>query len=341
MRLLRTMLALLFLTKSVLLCQTVTIKEVLDANLFKLSDGRIVKLAGVDAPSDSSQIPYLRIIASNAKDFINTYSKVQLKMDSISVDEKKRFSLVVLYKQYILQDIYINELYLKKGFARYFDNTKSFNAGELIKSQDYAFKHDVGIWKFFTPTEKDTLDYMLAKSSMASVIQPDTNKLGNLYNQTPLFGKIIFELFAESGVTVLSTLAGAGIFSLGTNSGWYALGGAVIGFGVGYLIGFPTMIYLVAKEENPNLNYWENLGCSWGLTLVTSLLATQIKVNNHPVYYLAFFSPVIGSLLYTHLIAPQSPVDNNSLLAPDKKFNSFSNFRETQTTRIELFRIHF
>ncbi|MEW6653615.1 MAG: thermonuclease family protein [Bacteroidota bacterium] len=342
MRLLRTTIALFFAAKSVLLCQTVTISEILDANLFKLSDGRLVKLAGVDAPNDSSQIPYLRIMASNAKTFMNSYSRTKLKMDSIDYDSNNRFSFVILYKQYKLQDVCINELYIKNGFAKHFENTKSFNAYELIKAQEYAVKYDIGIWKFFTPTKKDTLDYMLAKSSPASLLQPDSNKLGNLYNQTPIVGRIAVQLLAGSSAALISTFVGAGIVALDSKKkGLEIVAGGIIGLGVGYLIGFPTVIYLIEKEENPNLNYWENLGCSWGLTLATSLLATHVKERNHPVYYLAFFSPVIGSLLYAHLIAPKYPTSNNSLLIPERRINTFKDFREAQTTSIELFRIHF
>jgi endonuclease YncB( thermonuclease family) len=341
MNLLKTAVVFVALTSHIF-SQNVSIKEVLDANLFKLSDGRIVKLAGVDAPSDSSSIPYLRIVASNAKEFMNRYSKTQLKLDSVAADDRNRYILVILSKQYTLQDVCLNEVFLRNGFARFFDNTKSFNTAELIKAQDNAFKYDIGIWKFFTPTRKDTLDYMLAKSSLVSVIQPDSTKLDNSYNQTPTVVKVAFELLAGSGVTFLSTVAGAGIVAgLTKGDGWVALGGGILGFGVGYFIGFPTMIYIVAKGENPNLNFWENLGCSWGLTLVNGLIASQIKEHNHPMHAIAWLSPVIGSLLYVHVLAPQTPNRNNSLLVPDKKISSFKDFRDSQTTRLELFRINF
>lgn len=342
MGLIRNSWALLFIIKMSLFCQTVTISEILDANLFKLSDGRIIKLAGVDAPSDSSQIPYLRIVASNAKDFINGYSRIQLMMDSIAVDERNRYTLVILYKKYALQDVYLNEMYLRSGLGRFFNNTKSFAAIEFIKAQDYAYKNDIGVWKFFSPTTKDTLDNLLTRSAIATVIKPDSTKLDNSYNQTPTVVKIAFELFAGSGVTFLSTVAGAGVVALfSPNDGWAALGGAAIGFSLGYFIGFPTMIYLIAKGENPNLNYWENLGCSWGLTLVNGLIASQINDRNHTVNYVAWLSPVIGSLLYAHAIAPQTAINNSSLLLPDRKITSFKDFREFQTTRIELLRINF
>lgn len=341
MCMLKNLLLLLFIVKATLFCQTVTISEILDANLFRLSDGRVVKLAGVDVPSDSSSIPYFRIIASSAKAFINNYSRTQLKMDSISVDEKNRFLIVLLSKKYPLQDAFLNEMFLRNGFGRFINNTNSFNSSELINAQDYAFKNETGIWKFFTPSNTDTLDYMLTKSSFATVIQVDSNKLDNSHNKNSLAVRISFELFAGSGITFLSTLAGGGIVALVTNDGWAGLGGAVIGFGIGYFIGFPSMIHLVAKGENPNLNYWENLGCSWGLTLVNGFIASQIKSPKHPMHYIAWISPIIGSLIYTHIIEPKSAKTNNTLLIPDKKNSSFHDFRESQTTRVELFRINF
>ncbi len=342
MRLLRNTFALLLIAKSVLLCQTVTISEILDANLFKLSDGRIVKLAGVDAPSDSSSIPFLRAISGFAKEYIGGYNKAKLELDSVSVDQNNRYTLVFLYKKYTLQDLNLNESFLMNGYGKFINNIGTHESTDLKAAQAAAVKSEKGIWRFFTPTENDTLDCYLSESGVAKIVTPDSSKLNNSYNQSPVAGKIAFELLAGSGVTLVSTLAGFAIAaSISTQDGWAMLGGGVIGFALGYGIGFPTMIYLIAKEENPNLDPWLNFGCSWGLTLATGLIASQIKVSNHPMYYVAFFSPIIGSLLYSHILAPQSPTKNNSLLLPDRKINSFNNFRESQTTRIELFRLTF
>lgn len=314
----------------------------LDANLFKLSDGRIVKLAGVDAPSDSSSIPFLRIVSGLAKDYIGGYKNIRLQMDSVSVDKNNRYCLVILHRPYSLYDLCLNESYLLQGFGKYLDNVKPFDSSKLIEANEIAKEHEKGIWRFFTPAKNDTLDYTLTNSGVASTIKPDSTKLNNSYNQTPVAGKIAFELLAGSGVTIVSTFAGAGIASaLSSGNGWAALGGGIIGFGVGYSVGFPTMIYLIAKEENPNLNPWINFACSWGLTLVTGAAAALIKEGHHPINYIAAFSPVIGSLVYAHILAPQSPKTNDFLLLPDRKISSFKDFRDSQTTRLELFRISF
>ncbi len=332
----------IFLSLSSVLAQQVSIKEVLDANLFKLSDGRIVKLAGVDAPSDSSSIPFLRIVSGFAKEYMGGYKKVKLEMDSVSVDQNNRYTLVFLYKKYTLQDLYLNESFLTNGYGKFINNIGSHESIDLKRAQAAAEKSEKGIWRFFTPTENDTLDYYLLESGIVKIINPDSNKLNNSYNQTPVAGKIAFELLAGSGVTILSTFAGAGIASaLSSGNGWAALGGGIIGFGVGYLVGFPTMIYLIAKEENPNLNPWINIACSWGLTLVTGAAAALIKEGHHPINYIAAFSPVIGSLVYAHILAPQSPKTNDFLLLPDRKISSFQDFRDAQTMSLEFFRITF
>ena len=324
------------------LAQQVSIKEVLDANLFKLSDGRIVKLAGVDAPSDSSSIPFLRIVSGLAKEYISGYKNSRLQMDSVSVDKNNRYCLVILYKKYAFQNMCLNENFLASGFGKFINNVEPFDSSELVKAQETAIKHEDGIWRFYTPTKNDTLDCTLTNSGIAYIINPDSTKLNNSYNQTSVVGKITIELLAGSGATFVSTLAGVGAVSLfNPNNGWAALGGGMIGLGVGYFIGFPTMIYLIAKGENPNLNFWENLGCSWGLTLVNGLIASQIKEHNHPMHAIAWLSPVIGSLVYAHILAPQGPSTNSYLLAPDKKNSSFKDFRESQTTQVELFRINF
>ena len=323
------------------LAQQVSIKEVLDANLFKLSDGRIVKLAGVDAPSDSSSIPFLRIVSGLAKEYIGGYKNSRLEMDSVSVDKKNLYRLVILYKKYAFQNICLNENFLASGFGKFINNVEPFDSSEFVKAQENAIKHEDGIWRFFTPTKNDTLDCTLTNSGIAYIINPDSTKLSNSYNQTSVVGKITIELLAGSLATLLSTLAGAGVVAIASKDGWAALGGGMVGFGVGYLIGFPTVIYLIAKDENPNLNPWINFACSWGLTLVTGAAAAIIKEGHHPINYIAGLSPVIGSLVYAHILAPQGPSTNSYLLVPDKKISSFKDFRESQTTRVELFRINF
>jgi len=332
----------IFLSLSSVLAQQVSIKEVLDANLFKLSDGRIVKLAGVDAPSDSSAIPFLRIVSGFAKEYIGEYKNIRLQMDSVSVDKDNRYCLVILHRHYSLYDLCLNESYLLQGFGKYLDNVKPFDSSKLIKAHEIAKEHENGIWRFFTPAKNDTLDNTLTNSGIAYTIKPDSTKLNNSYNQTSVGGKIAIELLAGSAVTIVSTFAGAGAaYAVSWRNSWAALGGAVVGLGVGYFIGFPTMIYLIAKEENPNLNPWINIACSWGLTLVTGAAAALIEEGHHPINYIAAFSPVIGSLVYAHILAPQSPKTNDFLLLPDKKISSFKDFRDSLTTRLELFRINF
>lgn len=322
--------------------QQVSINEVLDANLFKLSDGRIVKLAGVDAPSDSSSIPFLRIISGFAKEYISGYKNIKLQMDSVSVDKDNRYCLVILHRHYSLYDLCLNESYLLQGFGKYLDNVKPFDSSKLIKAHEVAKEHENGIWRFFTPAKNDTLDNTLTNSGIAYTIKPDSTKLNNSNDQTSVGGKIAIELLTGSAVTIVSTFAGAGIASaLSSGNGWAGLGGGFLGFAAGYLIGFPTMIYLIAKEENPNLNPWINIACSWGLTLVTGAAAALIEEGRHPINYIAAFSPVIGSLVYAHLLAPQSPKTNDFLLLPDRKISSFKDFRDSQTMSLEFLRITF
>lgn len=322
--------------------QNVTIKEVIDANLFKLSDGRIVKLAGVDAPNDSSAIPYLRQIAGMGKDYLSKYKNVRLKLDSVSINEGNGYITAILYKQYTLEDLCLNEVFLMNGLGKYYGSINRADSSRFIEAEEKAKRYEFGIWRFFSPTKNDTLDQNLKVTGSVVILKPDSTKMHNFCGQKPVAGMIAMELLAGTGITIVSMYAGVGLASLNSNNtGWAILGGAVIGFAAGYCIGFPTMIYLIAKEENPNLNIWENFACSWGLTLATGFIASLIHDTNHPMHYLAFLSPVIGSLVYAHLLAPQTAVKNNTLLIPDKKISNFYEFREAQTTRIELLRIYF
>ncbi|KAB2838538.1 MAG: hypothetical protein F9K45_11210, partial [Melioribacteraceae bacterium] len=141
-----------------LVAQTVSISEVLDANLFKLENGRIIKLAGVDSPSDSSSIPFLRTLSGYAKEYMGGYKKVKLQMDSVSVDQSNRYTLVFLYKKYTIQDLYLNESFLTNGYGKFINNIGSHKATDLKTAQATAEKSEKGIWRFFTPTDKDTLD---------------------------------------------------------------------------------------------------------------------------------------------------------------------------------------
>ncbi|PKL81566.1 MAG: hypothetical protein CVV24_14570, partial [Ignavibacteriae bacterium HGW-Ignavibacteriae-3] len=134
---LRLILALLFLcTVNTLECQSSKIVKIVDSNLFELEDGRLVKLAGVDAPQLSNSNPYF---AETAKEAVSYYRGTLLKRNvevkTVSIIEDKKYELVYLTIQYPLEDLDLNQKFIENGFGKFFNNVDSAKKVILIQSQ--------------------------------------------------------------------------------------------------------------------------------------------------------------------------------------------------------------
>jgi len=112
------------------------------------------------------------------------------------------------------------------------------------------------------------------------------------------------------------------------------------------LIGFSSGVYLVASHDNPNLSYWATIGSSAVFTLLNAGLSGAVsgKNDNHFTRYLTGLSPIIGPLLYVHLLAPAPPAKEEFINQNMGfyKINSFKDYyNSTIIFRTEVMRIYF
>jgi hypothetical protein len=164
----------------------------------------------------------------------------------------------------------------------------------------------------------------------------------------PIYQAIPLELLAGSGITFLSGLTGAFI-------GWALTPENADGMGIaiitayaligGYYLGFPSGVYLVAKNINPDLSYWATLGFSIGFTAATTYLSFTIFPNdhNHPTRAIAYLSPIIGSILYANFLAPKNSnnqsISNTSITNQNLSHKDLYN--STMLFKINLVRLNF
>ena len=345
----RLLLLSLFIITSSTFGQYVKVTKILDANLFELEDGRKIKLAGVDAPQLNNPIPFLKNIAEKSVLYSSSYIlDRRVFIDTITRTGKPTtYQLVHLRINYLFQKSYFNESYLMKGFGKFIDNVDSTNRNILANAQSFAAKEKEGIWNFYTPTDSDTLDSGLTSTGIHQLIKIDSTNVSIQHSPRPIYFAVPLELLAGSALTFIGSY-GVAILIGGIMKphGEAGLGVAIIAVAAGYSLGFPYGIYLVAKDDNPNLSFLATLGSSLAFALVTSGISYSLfpKDNNHPTRNIPLLAPIIGPLLYVHLFPPAYPTQSD--LTPQPKISSgqhnFQNYyNSTMKFRMELLRINF
>lgn len=345
MHLLKNLLLILFIVKTTIFCQTVTISEILDANLFRLSDGRVVKLAGVDAPQKNVEFEFLKEIAQETIEFSNSYLRNQkFKLDVI--EQCKDFQLVIISKEYPFETIMFNYRFLEKGFGKYISNNKNYDTKELVRAQNFAIENNIGIWKYYKKNTLDTLDYFLSKSGSISIVDSSIFLCNTKETLIKTKSSIPLQFLTGAGLSLVSSIvggiAGYGIEISLANDGAFlrGLGGAIIGTYAGYFVGFTSGVYLNVRKSYPNIDYTEFLVMTFGmsiLSITTAALLVNDKSNGIP-YVVGLLSPIIFSLTIANTFYNQPVVKIENEV---DRIKSFHDFRESQTTRIELFRINF
>lgn len=332
--------------------QSLKVVKILDSNLFELEDGRIVKLAGVDSPQLNNPIP---LFAETAKYAVSYNKEVLLKrkvrVETISKVDSKNYELVYLWLKYPLEDLDLNQKFLEKGFGKFIYNVDPGKKAALIGAEKYAADKYSGIWKYYKSGAYDTLDEDLRCINTPQLILIDSTRFQKYSGPRSIYYAIPLELLAGSASTFITAIFAGIVYSgLARPSGSSGdLSGLAAAFGiaaVGYLIGFPTGVYLVASHDNPNLSYWATLGSSLGLTFLTGGISAAItgEDGNHFTRYIAGLSPIIGSLLYVHLFPPAPPTKEELIKQNfgQQKINSFKDYYNAEMNfRMELIRIYF
>lgn len=326
------------------LAQQVSIKEVLDANLFRLSDGRIVKLAGVDAPQKNISYESLKEIAQEAIDFSKSYFQNQ-KFKVTVLTQRQDYQLVLLFKEYPIETVLINSRFLERGLGKYIPNNNDVDSKRMAKGENYAIQNNIGIWKYYQKNERDTFDCALSNQGLARIADTTLFKRKTEY-LIPTEPSIPLQFLTGAGLAVASVIPVGCVgylveISLSGNTGEFrGLGGAILGGFAGYFIGFTSGVYLHAKRSYPKIDYAEFLGMTFGLSIL-STTATALIVNDKRSgipYWVALLSPVVFSLGIANTFYTQPKIEQPTNIQLN---TSFKDFRESQTMSVEFLRITF
>lgn len=332
-----------------IMAQSLKIVKILDSNLFELEDGRKIKLAGIDAPQLNNPIPLFAETANQALAYHKeTILRRRVVVQSISKDDSNEYEFVYLWLEYPLENLDLNQRFLERGFGKFFNNADSTKTASLLKAEKYAKENNEGIWEYYKPNVSDTLDGDLQRANTLQPIKIDSAGIKIILKPRPIYVSLPLELLAGSATTLVVSLASGLLYSAVVHEhGEFAgLGAALFGIALGYVFGFPSGVYLVASHDNPNLSYLATLGSSLVMTILSSVVASAYTGNerNHFTYYIAGFSPIIGSLLYVHAFPP-SPPTTEELIKQNlgyKKIESFKDYYDSKFSfRMELMRIYF
>ncbi len=332
-----------FVLSLTLYAQTERIIEVIDANLFKLQGGRLVKLAGVDCPQLSHPSNYFQSMAKKAVD----YSKTELLdrmvvVESVSKSIGKDYEFVIMYKKYLLSQSNINSKFLINGFGKFYDNVNLPIKHELLDSESEAIKNKRGIWFYGNNlTNYDTLDTDFIQNPSSRYISSYDFFMNKTSPQRSLFFQIPIEILAGFGVSFVTSVA-SGLIIYSFESKHERLSGlksAIGGTIVGYILGFPTGVYLVAKSRNEKLSLPLTILSSVGSSITFFALHSVVNKGNKSNWFtvVTSLSPIIGSLLYTHVIESSPTGNYNNQVG----FTHNDYYKSTQIFNINLLRINF
>jgi hypothetical protein len=186
----------------------------------------------------------------------------------------------------------------------------------------------------------------LRTGNTPQLLNLDSTRIQNNFRPRPIYFTLPFELLIGSASTIITGIASGLLYAaIDQPRGEFGgLASVFFGMAIGYLIGFPTGVYLVASHDNPNLSYLAILGSSLGLTLITSGISAALtgENSNHFTRYIAGLSPIIGSLLYVHAFPPKLPSEEDIVNQMNRKINSFKDYyNSAMNFRMELMRIYF
>ncbi|MGE5351062.1 MAG: thermonuclease family protein [Acidobacteriota bacterium] len=292
--------------------QTVRIKTILDSNLFETFDGKIIKLAGVDAPAINHPAPYMRDVAERAylyarSVFLNRHFSIAPLLPK---DTTKNYELVFMQKDYPLGPVDYNREYLLEGFGRFTGHVPDeFYAG-YKEAENEAIEKKNGIWNYLPGDSTLALERQFSPEESAQLRSQDSLLFikDAFKRKSDPAGRIASELIMAplSGFAVayVSLFASAGIGALGGSEGFGLFPYAILGAGLGYTAGSALFVYLVEHNDNPNVTFWGTLGYSFLGAGAGIGLACLFPYGTSQ--YVAFFAaPVISSIIYANYVVPE------------------------------------
>ncbi len=176
--------------------EKVKIVKIIDANLFRLNDGRLIRLADIWVPSQNSESPLYHYIARKAIQYANEMligQRFKIRYDSSKVRVGRPIP-VILFKIYPLQKLDINKLYLQRGYGKYVPAKDKPPVKEYAAAEREARRKHLGIWAdYFKISEAMTrLHGLYYRAGSRNLFGDQFREIGfNSHNET---AKTLFDL---------------------------------------------------------------------------------------------------------------------------------------------------
>ncbi|UCE66269.1 MAG: thermonuclease family protein [Candidatus Zixiibacteriota bacterium] len=124
------------------------VSRVIDGDTFELSNGRTVRLIGVDTPE--TDMPYYNEAVTFAESLLSE-KQITIELDKERMDKYGRL-LIYAYTD----SIFVNEMIIGRGLGIvYLFESNLKRAGTLIESQSKARAAALGIWSLPAPSPED------------------------------------------------------------------------------------------------------------------------------------------------------------------------------------------
>lgn len=329
--------------------QKTRVVKILDSNLFELSDGRVVKMAGVDAPGKNYPG---RILSLFSKKIVE-YSKTTLKGREFEIVpasyDTTDFQLVYILKHYPLGTEDVNKSFLAIGFGKFADNVDSLHREAYLNAEKDAAENNMGLWRYRAYGMNDTLDRKYSEAERKQIMDSDTMHVRLVRNKmkTPPPAKVFTECLAGAGAgfggMLLFGYIGA---SAGGNDIGESLGGALVGGFFGYVVTSTLAVYLIASDDNPEVTYLGTLGCGLAGAFIGVGVGTLASHDSFVPFFLApMVVSLIGSVTYANSVKepPDMPLEIDSYRQEFSKCGSiaFKDYRNRESININLVHISF
>ncbi|MEE9431135.1 MAG: thermonuclease family protein [Melioribacteraceae bacterium] len=340
--------------------QKVRIKKILDSNLFELTDGRLIKLAGIDVPNINHKSTNLQQVGVNAYSFAKhnlLKKKFELTFPN-NIIQGTDYILVYIRKEYPILTKDFTKEYLEKGFGKLISNTDYFENAYYTKAEKEAKEGKEGIWEFKNDYMYDTLDQTFRGSNLLTDKAIDSIKLYPFslpfVKDASVTERILIELVAAPlvGTTIgfcsMAATAGVGYLIGGSGLGNAYLG--IVGGYVGYALGTAMGVHYIAKNTEKDVTLagtfaWSAIGA---LTSYAIIINSDNFWGNDIYNYTPLILPGIASIIYANFIAPlkdgkqyASKSNINDLNLANKNFTHQEYYNSTKIIEMNLFRINF
>lgn len=145
-----TMLSLVCLICSGFGAEKAKIVKVLDSNLFRLKDGRLIRLANVDAPSVHDPNSHLASLAWEIRDYSKSILLSQPAEMEYAGTHWNTFDTIAvhLFQKYPFKKLWFNKMYLENGFGKFIPEADTTYRSEYLQAEAKAKQKGRGLWKY-------------------------------------------------------------------------------------------------------------------------------------------------------------------------------------------------